>query len=326
LNRYTYCRNNPINYIDPTGYGWFKKFFGKIFGAIAAVVGTILSGGNIMVGFQCFNFFNSLGNAVNTGNWGGFAGGLAGGILGGIAGGAWAGSLVKSFGSTSFRFGQGFLIGAAEMGPAGFGAGFGGALGSGESFGEAMQAGAISGGISAGIGGLVEGSYLSGMQNIAHGMSAAEVGGLAGAQKPVADLLNRYPGLRADIGALPKIELSKLAVFRHYGYGDEAALFAPGLRPGSYGTTDVYTSGKVAQQMLALPVHRPGDAAPNAFYNVIVDLTKTTVVGPRPVVGKTVFHPVYAPSGVPRTGGGTEVQFPGGTPPFSVVYGGPLDN
>lgn len=34
FNRYTYCNNNPVNYVDPDGYGWFSKFFksvGKFF-------------------------------------------------------------------------------------------------------------------------------------------------------------------------------------------------------------------------------------------------------------------------------------------------------
>ncbi|MBI3319284.1 MAG: hypothetical protein HYZ89_01680, partial [Candidatus Omnitrophica bacterium] len=29
LNRYTYVRNNPIRYVDPSGHGWFKKFSEK---------------------------------------------------------------------------------------------------------------------------------------------------------------------------------------------------------------------------------------------------------------------------------------------------------
>jgi len=30
LNRYSYVRNNPVRYTDPSGHGWFKKFFEKI--------------------------------------------------------------------------------------------------------------------------------------------------------------------------------------------------------------------------------------------------------------------------------------------------------
>ncbi|MBI5873337.1 MAG: hypothetical protein HZB36_04250 [Candidatus Omnitrophica bacterium] len=46
LNRYTYCRNNPLNYVDPTGHSWWKKFWNAIkapliaIGIAAAVVFT----------------------------------------------------------------------------------------------------------------------------------------------------------------------------------------------------------------------------------------------------------------------------------------------
>ena len=104
-------------------------------------------------------------------------------------------------------------------------------------------------------------------------------------------------------------------VYTHYGYADESASFKEGMWPGSNGTTDIYSNGYDAQQKLAMPIHRLGDIPPNAFYAVTIDLTKVRVDGPSPVVGRE-----WSGFGltVTRSGGGSEVLFPGGTPPGSV--------
>ncbi|MBF0593332.1 MAG: RHS repeat-associated core domain-containing protein [Candidatus Omnitrophica bacterium] len=50
LNRYTYCNNNPVNLVDPSGHGWFKQIWGSVkdffrdYGGMIGMQGNLING------------------------------------------------------------------------------------------------------------------------------------------------------------------------------------------------------------------------------------------------------------------------------------------
>jgi RHS repeat-associated protein len=103
FNRYSYVRNNPVKYTDPTGHSWFKKIAGAFLGALVGVLVTLavlysfgVAGGTIAAMFKAASigeliFAGAVGGAVGGAVSGGISGGIKGAGLGAVFGGLMGG-------------------------------------------------------------------------------------------------------------------------------------------------------------------------------------------------------------------------------------------
>ncbi len=189
FNRYSYCGNNPINYVDPSGHWWFIialiiKFalaHPVIFGAIAGAV------------------FNTAMNASNIHNFGDFMGYAVIGAVAGAAGGgvgAAIGATSPFWGTVAGAFTGGFVSGAGN-------AGFQGA-----SFGDAMLSGLTTGGIAAATAAVAYGAATA----IEKAISSVQKSGAVraesvGVKTPVGEQNNGTPirALKPDVGSVDKV-------------------------------------------------------------------------------------------------------------------------
>jgi RHS repeat-associated protein len=155
LNRYSYCRNNPINYTDPTGHSWFSKFFKKV-----------------------GDFFSNVGKSIAD-NPLAFVAGIAVGIGFGILGAG----LVQSFLLPSMSIGgisvaEGAIMTGLEFGIGGFGSGLASGLASGQDLSSSLKNAryGFAGGFIAGS--VIGATYTAGWQNWIHGVDSQKINNL----------------------------------------------------------------------------------------------------------------------------------------------------
>ena len=93
LNRYSYCMNNPLSLVDPSGYSWFSKNWKSLVGvAVGIAVGAVT--GNAIAAYYTAKQVALAGLIGST--LGGAAGGAAGAMTGALLNGANIGQVAKA--------------------------------------------------------------------------------------------------------------------------------------------------------------------------------------------------------------------------------------
>jgi len=169
LNRYSYVRNNPLKYADPSGHSFWSKFFG----GIAAAITFVASGGNIALAAGVFGAVDGGISAAQAGaSGGGILKSAAIGFTAGFVGGAIGGAVAGTVGGLSSSYVGGFVGGAVG----GAAAGATGAALSGGDVLRSAGAGAASG--------AVFGAYANISLPVAM-LGSAVVGAVAAGEDPV---------------------------------------------------------------------------------------------------------------------------------------------
>ena len=160
LNRYTYCRNNPVKYVDPSGH---------FFSLIAAIVGAII--GAVTGGVAAHQAGGDIWKGVLFGAAVGF---IAGGIAQGVGT-----AMADAMQTGGISIIEGAIMTGTEFGIAGFGAGAtAGYAGGKGSAGDVFKSAGIGFASGFAVGAVVGATYTAGWQDWIHGVDTQEINSL----------------------------------------------------------------------------------------------------------------------------------------------------
>jgi len=145
FNRYGYCLNNPLVYVDQNG-----EFWHLVIGAVVGgVINWISNGARLDAKGLGYFAVGAVAGAVGAG--------IGSGVSASLAGGTFAGGFMSTSVAVSSSFINGAAIGAASGLGAGFVGGFGNGLVGGQNIGQAFGSGITNGLIGMAMGGVIGG-------------------------------------------------------------------------------------------------------------------------------------------------------------------------